>query len=472
MIKQKPNGSSLKREAILFVLLLFFCTSAAMGTSAEDGPIVVPLQWVRPSLEVLGDDDIEDRYFGRIVELDITGPGLDFEDRGWVGKRPIESGLRGLPPTDRILFYGIFDLSAESIVLSLRPEQAAERLWTLPQRELPDSRVSWINVLDADGDEVFYFDSDNDEDFADEEPVYPLDYSLFLRLLGHVFDNISYGIRAESEVHFEYTDGEEVKEKTVPVAVVKFEQYVTERSPDNPKFKGQVSDMRVGSVELNGEEVSLAIVPSGDAATYHYRRNRILWDLNKDGFFEDETESREFYRTDSPFNILGRSLQVEMISPSGDWIVLVPADVEVPPKIEITKGEPAPEFAVVDVHGDTLRLSDFRGRHVLLDFWFTTCGPCIEDTPELVEIYSAKQAHGLEIIGISVDRSREAVLRYVEKHGIEWPQVIEVENETKPTEIYHIGGFPSYVWIGPDGVVINPELKSHLDELYNIPSVD
>ena len=72
---------------------------------------------------------------------------------------------------------------------------------------------------------------------------------------------------------------------------------------------------------------------------------------------------------------------------------------------------PAPEFAVVDVHGDTLRLADFRGRHVLLDFWFTTCGPCIEDTPELWEIYRAKQAHGFEIIGISIDHSREAVFR-------------------------------------------------------------
>ena len=423
-----------------------------MGTSTEDGPIVVPLQWVRPSEDVLAD-------FG--------GPRLDFEDRGWIRKRPVESGLRGLPPTDRILFYGIFDLSAESIVLSRRPEQPEELLWTLPQRELPDSRVSWINALDADGDEVFYFDSDNDEDFADEEPVYPKDYSPLRRLIGYVFDGMPYGIQAESEVHFEYTDGEQVKEKTVPVAVVKFEQYSKKRHPDNPKFKGYVFDMRVGSVELNGEEVRLAVVPSGDAATYHYRRNEIIWDLNKDGIFEDETDSRECYRTNNPFNILGRSLQVERISPSGDEIVLVPADVEVPPKIEITEGEPAPEFAVVDVHGDTLRLADFRGRHVLLDFWFTTCGPCIEDTPELVEIYSTKQARGLEIIGISVDKSREAVLRYVEKNGIEWPQVIEVENETKPTEIYHISGFPSYVWIGPDGVVINPELKGDLDDLYD-----
>ena len=109
MIKQKPNGSSLKRETVLFALLTFFCASSAIGTSSEDDQIVVPLQWVRPSEEVLAD---------------FSWPGLDFEDRGWVRKRPIESGLRGLPPTDRILFYGIFDLSAESIVLSRSPEKA------------------------------------------------------------------------------------------------------------------------------------------------------------------------------------------------------------------------------------------------------------------------------------------------------------------------------------------------------------
>ena len=452
MISQKPNGGNSKQKAVLLALLTFFSASAAMGTSSEDGPIVVPLQWVRPSEDVLADFD---------------SPGLDFEDRGWVRKRPVESGLQGLPPTDRILFYGMFDLSAESIVLSRRPEQPEELLWMLPQRELPDSRVSWINALDADGDEVFYFDSDNDEDFADEEPVYPEDYSPLMRLLGYAFGWIPYGIQAESEVHFEYADGEQVKEKTVPVAVVKFEQYSKKRHPDNPKFRGQVFDMRVGSVELNGEEVRLAVVSGIDAATYHDKHGEIIWDLNKDGIFENETESRECYRTNNPFNILGRPLQVERISPAGDEVVLVPADVEVASKIEITKGEPAPEFAVVDVHGDTLRLADFRGRHVLLDFWFTTCGPCIEDTPELVEIYSAKQAHGLEIIGISVDKSRDAVLRYVEKHGIEWPQVIEVENETKPTEIYHISGFPSYVWVGPDGVVRNPELKGDLDDLYD-----
>ncbi len=60
MINQKPNGGSSKRKAVLFALLTFFCTSAAMGTSTEDGQIVVPLQWVRPSEEVLSPYTIDE----------------------------------------------------------------------------------------------------------------------------------------------------------------------------------------------------------------------------------------------------------------------------------------------------------------------------------------------------------------------------------------------------------------------------
>ena len=63
MIRQKPNGSSLKREAVLFALLTFFCASSAMGTSSEDDSIVVPLQWMRPSEDVLGDFEPSQRRY-------------------------------------------------------------------------------------------------------------------------------------------------------------------------------------------------------------------------------------------------------------------------------------------------------------------------------------------------------------------------------------------------------------------------
>ena len=76
---------------------------------------------------------------------------LDMVAQGGAGEHlrrsSVEVGLRGLPPTDRILFYGIFDLSSESVLLSSSPERGLERLWTPPRRELPDSQVSWINAL-------------------------------------------------------------------------------------------------------------------------------------------------------------------------------------------------------------------------------------------------------------------------------------------------------------------------------------
>ena len=162
---------------------------------------------------------------------------------------------------------------------------------------------------------------------------------------------------------------------------------------------------------------------------------------------------------------MGTSLAVKHIEPSGDKLVLGYVAEAVQQKNILVAGMPAPDFAVMDTNGDTLRLADFRGRHLLLDFWYTSCSPCIRDTPTLVEIYRAQRESGLEIIGVSVDRKQQDVTDYVRKNGMEWLQVLETDNDTKLTEIYNIGGFPSYVWIGPEGRIITPELKGDLDDL-------
>ncbi len=66
-------------------------------------------------------------------------------------------------------------------------------------------------------------------------------------------------------------------------------------------------------------------------------------------------------------------------------------------------GRPAPPFSLPDRSGRTVRLADFRGRVVILNFWFSTCPPCRKETPDLIRLYEAHREEGLTVIGINLD---------------------------------------------------------------------
>ena len=90
-----------------------------------------------------------------------------------------------------------------------------------------------------------------------------------------------------------------------------------------------------------------------------------------------------------------------------------------------TIGSQAPEFELADLSGKRVRLSDFKGKVVILDFWATWCGPCRVEIPHFVRLQSKYRAQGLAIVGLSLDDDgAKSVRPFVEDHDVNYTMLL------------------------------------------------
>lgn len=116
-------------------------------------------------------------------------------------------------------------------------------------------------------------------------------------------------------------------------------------------------------------------------------------------------------------------------------------------------GKPAPPFVGVDLDGNTIALTNYAGKVVLLDFWATWCGPCVAAMPHVQALWTEYESKGVVVLGMNRDRdgSERKVRRFLEAKGITFRQVMDVEGEA--AQSYAVRGIPCSVLIDTRGVI-------------------
>jgi thiol-disulfide isomerase/thioredoxin len=120
----------------------------------------------------------------------------------------------------------------------------------------------------------------------------------------------------------------------------------------------------------------------------------------------------------------------------------------------ITKSSPAPDFTLESLDGKNMRLSDLRGKAVLLNFWATWCGPCKIETPWLVELQNQYGSQGLQVIGVAMDDSgKEDIAKFAKDMGVNYPVLLG--KEAVGDAYGGVPALPETFFIGRDGKIVD-----------------
>jgi len=115
------------------------------------------------------------------------------------------------------------------------------------------------------------------------------------------------------------------------------------------------------------------------------------------------------------------------------------------------EGQVAPDFALKSSTGENLRLSEYRGNVVMINFWATWCGPCRQEMPLLDELYTRYERVGFSLLGVNIDDDSRRAMQMIEDLGVSFPVLFDARKEV--SKLYEVEAMPVTVLVDREGNV-------------------
>jgi len=275
------------------------------------------------------------------------------------------------------------------------------------------------------------------------------------------------------------------------------------RRPDTPGINYAKISGRMGTVELgetsdtdgrtyrivlaeNTNDGLFTVPAKGDLTR---RPVEVYVDLDGDGTFQGvvTTEDGKEFRSPERFNladpfridghwyvarpsISGAELTFTAVEPPGSDLAALQKPVEVRPMLE--PGVPAPGFTVETPEGEPLSLADFKGKVVILDFWATWCGPCLQSMPGLERLYQRIKSRDVEVLSLSVYDDRDSFNQFIAANRdtkysftFAFDPAERGSEESVAGRKYNVPGLPTLYVIDREGKVAAAFVGSQEDKL-------